>query len=121
MARAQGWIATELEQARTVVQLGGLEVSLMTRGERTKGSAGARRSCRAWPVRWRPAVWLRSGVVSRPRALYSRCGALVIVDVAVVNGCFLVPAPRLLIEAPIEMAEGLALSRGSGHGVVGAA
>jgi hypothetical protein len=61
------------------------------------------------------------GVVSRPRALYSSCGALVLVEVAVVNGCFLVHGPRPLIEAPIEMALRLALSRGSGYGVVGAA
>jgi hypothetical protein len=45
----------------------------------------------------------------------------VLVEVAVVNGCFLVHGPRPLIEAPIEMALRLALSRGSGYGVVGAA
>jgi hypothetical protein len=45
----------------------------------------------------------------------------VLVEVAVANGRFLVHAPTPLREAPIKMAEGLALSHGSGHGVVEAA
>ena len=76
---------------------------------------------RAWPSAGALRSGFGQGVVSRPRALYSRCGALVLVEVAVANGCILVHAPRPLIEAPIEMGERLALSRGSGHGVVGAA
>jgi hypothetical protein len=42
-------------------------------------------------------------------------------EVAVENGCFLVHAARPLVDAPIRTVELLALSRGSGHGVVGAA
>jgi hypothetical protein len=45
----------------------------------------------------------------------------VVVEVAVANGCYLVHAPRPLIEAPIVIAVRPPLSRGSGHGVVGAA
>jgi hypothetical protein len=45
----------------------------------------------------------------------------VLVEVAVANGWYLVHPPTPLIEAPIEMAVRLALSRGSGYGVVGAA
>jgi hypothetical protein len=104
------------------VQFGGLELSLMTRGERTKVGACGDGSCSgvARPLAPCSLASVR-GVVSRPRALYSRCGALVLVEVAVANGCFLVHAPTPLREAPIEMAEGLALSHGSGHGVVEAA
>jgi hypothetical protein len=43
------------------------------------------------------------------------------VEVAVANGCFLVHAARPLVDASIGTAERLALSRGSGHGVDGAA
>jgi hypothetical protein len=39
----------------------------------------------------------------------------------VANGWFLVHAPRPLINAPIEVAEQLAPTGGSCHGVVGAA
>jgi hypothetical protein len=42
-------------------------------------------------------------------------------EVAVENGCFLVHAARPLVDAPIGTVELLALSRGSGHGVAGAA
>ena len=41
--------------------------------------------------------------------------------VGVAYGCLLVHAPRLLIDAPIEMVAQLAPSGGSRHGVVGAA
>ena len=42
-------------------------------------------------------------------------------EVGMANGWFLVHTPRPLINAPIEMAEQLAPSRGSCRGVVGAA
>jgi hypothetical protein len=61
------------------------------------------------------------GVASALRALYSRCVTLVLVEVGVANGCFLVHAPRPLVEASIEMAEQLAPSRGSRHGIMAAA
>ena len=41
-------------------------------------------------------------------------------EVGMANGCFLVHAARPLVDAPIEMAEQLAPSRGSCCGVVGA-
>jgi hypothetical protein len=41
-------------------------------------------------------------------------------EVGVANGCFLVHAPRPPVDAPIELAEQLAPSRGSCGGVVGA-
>jgi hypothetical protein len=42
-------------------------------------------------------------------------------EVGVANGWFLVHASTPLVDAAIEMAEQLAPSRGSGHGVVEAA
>jgi hypothetical protein len=42
-------------------------------------------------------------------------------EAGVANGCFLVHVPRPLIETAIETAEQQAPSRGSCHGVVGAA
>jgi hypothetical protein len=41
-------------------------------------------------------------------------------EVGMANGCFLVHAAMPLVDAPIEMAEQLAPSRGSCCGVVGA-
>jgi hypothetical protein len=70
MARAEGWIGAKLEQARQVVQFGGLALRLMTRGTATEdGACARRRRFRTWPVGWRPAVGLRSGVVPKPPAL----------------------------------------------------
>jgi hypothetical protein len=42
----------------------------------------------------------------------------VLVEVAVANGCSLMHAARPLVDAAIRTPEGLALSRGSGHGMV---
>ena len=56
---------------------------------------------------------LRSGVVSRPRALYSRDVHLSWLEAGVANDDFLVHAPRPLIEASIEIAEQLAPRHGS--------
>jgi hypothetical protein len=42
-------------------------------------------------------------------------------EAGVANGCFLMHAPRPLVEASIELAEQLAPSRGSCHGLVEAA
>jgi hypothetical protein len=39
-------------------------------------------------------------------------------EAGVVNGCFLVHAARPIVDAPIEMAEQVAPSRGSCHGVI---
>ena len=64
---------------------------------------------------------LGQGVVSKPPALYSRAVTLVLVEVAVANGCFLVHAVRPLVGASIEVAEQLGLTRGSWTGIVGAA
>jgi hypothetical protein len=43
------------------------------------------------------------------------------VEAGVANGCFLMHAPRPLVEASIEMAEQLAPTGGSCHGIVEAA
>jgi hypothetical protein len=42
-------------------------------------------------------------------------------EVGLANGCFLRHAPKLLVEASIELAAQLASSRGPCHGVVEAA
>jgi hypothetical protein len=59
--------------------------------------------------------------VFRPRALYSRCVALELVEAGVANDYFLVHAPRLVIEALIRPAGRLAPSRGSCRSVAGTA
>jgi len=62
------------------------------------------------------------GVVSAPWALqYGWDVRLCWLEVGVANGCFLVHAPRPPIEATFKMAEQLAPSRTSGHGIVAAA
>jgi hypothetical protein len=116
-ARAQGWIGAKLEQARIIVQLGGLELSLMT-GERTRGSVCAlRRSFWRGPSAGALRCALGQGVVSKPPALNSRAVTLVLVEVAVADSCFLVHAVRRLVE----VAERLGPPCGSWTGIVGAA
>jgi hypothetical protein len=66
-------------------------------------------------------VRLDQGVVSRPRALYSRGVALVWAGGRVANDDFLVHAPRPLVKALIRTAGRLAPSRGLCRGVGGAA
>jgi hypothetical protein len=73
-------------------------------------------------IRCHAAVCLRSGVVSEPRALYSRLwSGLCWLEVSVTNGCLLAHAARPLVNASIDMAAQLAPSRGPCYGVVEAA
>jgi hypothetical protein len=60
--------------------------------------------------------------VSEPPALYSRLrSGLCWLEVSVTNGCLLAHAARPLVNASIELAAQLALSRWSCRGVVEAA
>jgi hypothetical protein len=59
--------------------------------------------------------------VPKPPTLQGRCGALVLVEVVVANGCSLVHAARRLVDASIRRPERPALRRGSGLGMMEAA
>src|SRR5215213_3392004 len=77
--QAQGW-----SRARSVVQLGSLELSLMTRGERFEGSACARRRpVQVRPAQWRLVVCLGSGLSYRTGV--RRCSTVGAVELALVG------------------------------------
>src|SRR6266511_126650 len=106
MARGQGWMGTRLEQGKACRAAYGPGDSLDDSRESESRVVLARDGGRCG--RGLSADALRSvftqGVVSEAPALYSRCGCACVVEVGMACGSFLVPAPRPIVAAPMELA-----------------